>query len=145
MRWRRGAKVVLANSIVLGRQKAGLSIESDETATYYKNGDSRFYNSFLNAVNNPFRVASLTASPAILDSTTLASISTGTNGSDVKLSDPFNNAAPSLKPQTGSPALTTAAKFDVNGLNDPFFEKVNYIGALEASNDWTAKWTIWNK
>lgn len=152
MRWRRGSKVVLANSIVLGGQKAGLSIESDETATYYKNGDARFYNSFLNAVANPFRIASLTATSSVLDSATLASITTQANGSvyysnasDVKLSDPFNNAAPNVKPQTGSPALTTAAKFDISSLNDPFFEKVNYIGALEASNDWTAKWTIWNK
>lgn len=152
MRWRRGAKVILANSIVMGGQKAGLSLESDETATYYKNGESEFYNSFLNAVNNPFRVASLTVIPAILDSLSLATITITTdqskyysNATDIKLIDPFNNANPNLKPAAGSPALTTTAKFDLGILKDAFFDKVSYIGAFDAGNDWTAKWTVWNK
>ncbi|HVU96099.1 MAG TPA: hypothetical protein VHE34_12785 [Puia sp.] len=152
MRWRRGCKFILANSIVMGGQKAGLDVEQDSTALYYSRGDSKFYNSFLHAVNNPFQVGGLAISPAVLDAATLQTITTTTNGSvlypnatDIKLTDPFNNASPNLKPASGSPALTTPAKFDLTRLNVAFFDKVTYIGALDASNDWTAQWTVWNK
>ena len=152
MRWRRGCKFILANSIVMGGQKAGLDVEQDSTALYYSRGDSKFYNSFLHAVNNPFQVGGLSIAPAILDAATLQTITTTTNGSqlfantaDIKLTDPFNNASPNLKPASGSPALTTAAKFDLAKLNVAFFDKVTYIGALDASNDWTAQWTVWGK
>ena len=152
MRFRRGSKVVLANSIVLGGQKAGLSIESDSTASYYKQGTSAFYNSILSSVAKPFQVAGLTVTPAIADSALIATTTLTTdksvylaNPADVKLGDPFNNTAPNLKPAAGSPALTTAAKFDISLLGDAFFEKVTYIGALDATTDWTAKWAIFNK
>lgn len=149
MRWRRGAKFILANSIVVGGQKAGLDIEQDSTASYYAAGESKFYNSFLQAVASPFRVAS---TGTFLDSTTLASITLNTNASqlftsaaDIKLTDPFNNNAPNLVPQSSSPALSTAARFDAGTLSDGFFERVNYIGALDASNDWTTGWAAFTR
>jgi len=152
MRWRRGSKFILANSIVMGGQKAGLVIESDSTANYYKAGDAKFYNSFLHSYSKPFLLASLVLVPAPLDSAGLATITTGVNAStyfanaaDIKLTDPFNNASPGLKPLSGSPALTTAAKFDLAKLSVAFFDKVTYIGALDATTDWTAQWTVWNK
>ena len=149
MRWRRGCKFILANSIVMGGQKAGLSLEIAETGAFYKSGVSKFYNSFLHAVTSPFRVSSEVV--ATIDSATVATMTTTTNASTVyndpatiKLTDPFNNAAPNLKPQAGSPALTVAAKFDLTDLNT-FFDKVTYIGAFDGTNDWTANWTVWNK
>lgn len=152
MRWRRGSKFILANSIVIGGQKAGLDLDDDSTAAYYKEGISKFYNSFLNAVANPFQVSKLVGVPAVLDSATLATITTTTdlsiyyaNASDIKLSDPFNNTAPGLQPTTGSPALTTAGKFDLPELSDAFFQPTSYIGAFDGTNDWTSGWTVWNK
>lgn len=152
MRWRRGCKFILANSIVMGGQRAGLDIDDDSTASYYKQGISKFYNSFLHAYQKPFQVDKQVASPKLLDSTTLATITTTTNlsvnytnAADIKLTDPFNNGAPNLKPAAGSPALSTAAKFDVGSLSDNFFDKVNFIGALDATNDWTSGWAVWNK
>jgi hypothetical protein len=149
MRWRRGAKFILANSIVMGGQKAGLDIEQDSTASYYAQGVSQFYNSFLHAYTSPFRVA---ATGTFLDSATLSTLTLTnyksqlfTNADDVKLTDPFNNAAPNLKPQAASPALTTAAKFDAGTLSDAFFDKVAFIGAMDAANDWTAQWAVWGK
>lgn len=149
MRWRRGAKFILANSIVMGSQKAGLDIEQDSTASYYAAGTSKFYNSLLQSVTTPFRVGS---AGTFLDSTTLATITLTTNGSrlftnaaDIKLGSPFNNSAPDLKPQAGSPALTTPARFDAGTLNDAFFDKVAFVGALDASNDWTAGWTAFSR
>ena len=151
MRWRRGCKFILANSIVMGGQKAGLDVEQDSTGVYYMRGDSKFYNSFLNSVANTFQVGGL-ANTGLWTATDLETLTTGANGSQVfadpatiKLTDPFNNAAPNLKPASGSPALTTAAKFDLAKLNVDFFDKVGYIGALDATSDWTAQWTVWNK
>ncbi len=149
MRWRRGCKFILANSIVMGGQKAGLDIEQDSTASYYAQGISQFYNSFLHAYTSPFRVAT---AGIYLDSATLSALTLinyksqlFANADDIRLTDPFNNAAPNLKPQATSPALTTAAKFDAGTLSDTFFDKVTFIGALDASNDWTAQWAVWGK
>lgn len=149
LRWRRGCKVVLANSIILGAQRAGLVIEQDSTASYYAQGTSRLYNSLLHAVANPFQVAS---TGTFLDQTTLMDKTLNAYGSKLLttttaagLADPFNNTAPNLKPTAGSTALTNTAKFDVAGLNDTFFTQLAYIGAMDASSDWTATWTVWNR
>lgn len=146
MRWRRGAKFILANSIVVGGQRAGLSIEQDSTASYYNAGTSAFYNSILQAVNAPFRVGS---TGTFLDSATLATKTLTTyrstlvtSASATGLTDPFNNAAPNLRPTA---ALTLAARFDFGALSDPFFQQVNYVGALDGSNDWTSGWAVWNR
>jgi hypothetical protein len=148
-RFRRGTKFILANSIVMGGQKAGLDIEQDSTASYYAQGVSQFYNSFLHSVASPFRVA---ATGSFLDSTTLATLTLTSyasqlfnNADDIGLADPFNNAAPDLKPQASSPALASLAKFDAGTLADAFFNKVGYIGAMDGSDDWTFQWTVWGK
>ncbi|MBN9296756.1 MAG: hypothetical protein J0I41_07080 [Filimonas sp.] len=152
MRWRRGSKFILANSIVIGGQRAGLDLDDDSTASYYAKDTSAFYNSFLHSVAKPFQVDRLVVTPRVLDSLGLATKVTGSdksvvyaNVNDIKLTDPFNNPAPNVKPATGSPALTTAGRFDRGKLTDAFFDKTTYIGALDATNDWTAKWTVWNK
>jgi len=150
MRFRRGSKVTLANSIVLGSQKGGLIIEDDQTQTNYKSGDSRFYNSLIQAVTKPFLV--LGKDSTILNTAALTSLTLGSNlsqllssATDAGLNDPFNNQAPNLKPKDGSKALTTAGKFDVNGLDNGFFDKTTFIGAMDASNDWTSGWAVWGK
>jgi hypothetical protein len=63
-----------------------------------------------------------------------------TNPADIQLTDPFNLAAPNVKPQAGSIALTTTGKY-TGGLDDAFFEKTTFVGAMDATNDWTATWT----
>ncbi len=152
MRWRRGCRFILANSIVLGGQKAGLDLDDDSTASYYKEDTSRFYNSFLSAVTSTFKVDKQVSATPALDAISLEALVTGrdhsvayTNSSDVMLSDAFNNAAPNFKPASGSPALTYGTKFDFGKLKDSFFEQVSYVGAFDGSNDWTAGWAVWNK
>jgi hypothetical protein len=148
MRWRRGAKFILANSIVMGSAKGGLIIENDSTNSYYSKGISKFYNSFLNAVQGPYQAIS---NGGFLTDASLQTMTETTNSSQyfatataIGLTDPFNNAAPNLKPSTGSPALT-GAKFDLTQLQDAFFTQVGYRGALDASNDWTTGWAVWNR
>lgn len=154
MRWRRGCKFILANSIVMGGQRAGLDLDDDSTASYYKKLGSSFFNSILHAsaAAKPYQVAKLVGTPAVLDSAGLATI-TQTNDSSVYyadasailLTDPFNNARPNLIPVPGSPALTTAGVFTRGRLTDAFFEHTNYIGALDGTADWTAGWAVWNR
>ncbi len=152
MRWRRGSKFILANSIVIGGQQAGLVVEDTTTASHYKNDSSKFYNSLLSAVTLPFFSKGDALQQAILTNATLETITTTTNNSvllatagDAKLGDPFNNSAPNLKPLAGSPALTKVAKFDLPKLNVAFFDKVTYLGALDGTTDWTAQWAVWGK
>ena len=156
MRWRRGCKFILANSIVMGGQKAGLDLDDDSTASYYKQGISKFYNSFLNAssVAPPYKIDKL--NPAIVPVTwDAAGLKATTEGADksvyysdpagIMLTDPFNNANPNVKPTASSPALSTAADFSLTELSDAFFDKVTFIGATDATNDWTSGWVVWNK
>lgn len=153
MRWRRGTKFILANSVVLGSQKAGMRLQEDSTIAYYLKGTSAFYNSLLHGVTTPIDLQTglNLSGGASYDLAAITSLTTGTYKStilaavaDAKLTDAFNNGTPNLKPATGSPLLT-GALFDYGTLGDAFFEKVTYRGALDASNDWTTGWAVWNK
>lgn len=150
MRFRRGSNVTLANSIVLGSQKGGLIIEDDVTQSNYKAQTARFYNSLIQTVTKPFLV--LGVDSTILNTLALTALTTGSNmtqllaaASDAGLTDPFNNAAPGVTPKTGSKALATVGKFDVNGLDNGFFVKTSYVGAFDGSTDWTSGWAVWGR
>lgn len=149
MRWRRGSQFELANSIVIGGQKAGLDLDDDPTAQAYKDGVSGFRNSFLQAVTKPVTTDKLTDA-SLLTPDALRGLVTGRDGSqifddpaDIGLTNPFDNGEPNVMPKGDSPALTTAAQFSGN-LNNTFFDKVTFIGAM-GTEDWTAGWTVWGK
>lgn len=153
MRWRRGAKFILANSVVLGGQKGGLRLQEDSTIQYYVTGVSSFYNNYLKAYGADIDVelGKVLTAGLSYDATTITTLTTATDKSiimaavtDAQLTDPFNNAAPDVKPAAGSPLLA-GALFDFGLLSDAFFEKVSYLGALDATNDWTAQWAVWGK
>lgn len=153
MRWRRGTKFILANSVVIGGQKGGLRLQEDSTIAYYVGGASAFYNSLVQAVTNSIDLQTGLALSGgkTYDMTSITNLTTSNYKStvlaaaaDAKITDPFNNATPNLKPATGSPLLA-GALFDYGTLNDAFFDKVSYRGALDASNDWTASWAVWNR
>ena len=55
---------------------------------------------------------------------------------DLKLKDALNVNAPDFRLDTGSP-LATGGQVPA----DSFFESVSYVGAFDASTDWTAGWT----
>jgi hypothetical protein len=147
-RFRRGSQVVLANSIVIGGQKAGLVVEDTETQQGFIDGNGMFYNSLLHSVTLPFWAKTAT----LLTNATLETMVTATfntqllaSANDAGLTDPFNNAKPNLQPKSGSKAVTTAGKFDKSTLSDGFFVKTNYIGAFDGTNDWTAGWAVWGR
>lgn len=152
MRWRRGAKFTLANSIVLGGQKAGLDIDNDVTAQFYIAGTSGFLNSLLQSYGPNYNVAKLT-NTALLTAAGLKTLVETRDGSktfataaDVGLTDPFNNTAPNLLPKTGSAAITATAAFTATVLTDAFFTKTTYVGAVDPANDWSkASWIVYGK
>lgn len=151
MRWRRGTKFVLANSIVIGSQKGGLRLQEDSTISYYIKGISAFYNSYLTTAGGKVIDVELGKTINGVSAYSTESITSQTTGDyksqlgvDVLLTDPFNNASPNLKPQAGSPVLA-GALFDFGALSNSFFDKVTFRGALDASNDWTATWSVWGK
>ncbi|MEO8404502.1 MAG: hypothetical protein ABI480_07910 [Chitinophagaceae bacterium] len=153
MRWRRGAKFILGNSIVLGGQKGGLRVQEDSTVAYYLRGNAAFYNSFLNAYgpNVDAQLALTIPGIPVYDNASISALTTTTYKStilaaaaDAKINAPFNNAAPDLKLAATSPALT-GALFDFGLLSDPFFEHVAYRGAFDGTTDWTAQWAVWGR
>jgi hypothetical protein len=150
MRWRRGCKFILANSVVIGGKKGGLRIENDSTINYYGQGISAFYNSYVNAVTGPIDVGTGSVG-GNFDLAAITTLVTGANKSivvansaDLMLTDPFNNTTPNLKPASGSPLLT-GALFDFGALSESFFDKVAYKGAFDGTTDWTAEWAVWGK
>ncbi len=153
MRWRRGAKFILANSIVLGGQKAGLDIDNDPTAQFYISGTSGVLNSILQSYGDNYKVDKL-ATVGLLTADVLKGLVETRDKSKiyatadlVGLTDAFNNASPNLLPKTGSAAATATAAFTATALGDSFFTKVTYVGAIDpAGTDWSkAAWTVYGK
>ena len=140
-RFRRSTHFTLRNSVMIGFQKAGLSLESAETGTAYTNGTSEFKNNLVHAITKPFFGNS---GSGLTDSTIKAiAIANGCialdSANQVMLANPWSLTAPSFAPQTGSMVLSGAS---FSGL-DAYFEIVNHVGAI-GNNDWTQGWTNWD-
>ena len=136
-RWRRGTSFVLNNSILLGNQKGGLSIESDITANSYKNGSSEFKNNIIAVVTAPFLSTSSAFTAAEMRTKALAEGNVELAAPAVQLNSPFNLLTPNFLPIVGSPALTGTFAATTNATS------VNYRGAFGTTN-WTAGWTNWD-
>jgi hypothetical protein len=150
MRWRRGCTFHLGNSIVLGGQKGIMNLRDTTTIRLYSEGASNLSKCLLAAspaTSTPFVVDN--NAPLSYDNAALqTSIATGNTilaaGNNAMLTDPFNVSKPNVKPQTGSPALTSGTDW-TGAYADPFFDKVSFVGAMDASNDWTSGWAVWGK
>jgi hypothetical protein len=138
-RWRRAVRFSLNNSIMLGWQKAGFSIESDPTAQAYKDGISELRNNIIHSVNseNIFRSTSSVISSAEVESKALAEGNIKLTSPDGVLENPFNLTQPGLMPAAGSIALSGS---DFSHL-DAFFTPTSYIGAFGSGNNWLEGWT----
>jgi len=140
-RWRRGSRFVLRNSIMIGHQKGGFSIESAKTGEAYRNGQSEFKNNIVHAIADAFKASS----DAGMSSSDIETMATGQGvrklaaAADAKLADPFKVGAPKLTLQSGSPAETGA---DFTGMPG-FFTATSYVGAM-GSTDWTSGWANWD-
>ncbi|ADY54325.1 hypothetical protein Pedsa_3796 [Pseudopedobacter saltans DSM 12145] len=135
-RWRRGTQFVFNNSILLGNQKGGFSIESDITANSYKNGTSEFKNNIISVVTAPFLSTSTALSATDMQTKALAEGNIIVPTAEIKINSPFSLTAPNFLPLTGSLALSGTFAATTNAT------AVNYRGAF-GTTDWTAGWASW--
>ena len=141
-RWRRSTQFVLRNSIMIGWQKGGFSLESDNTIkSYYVDGTSEFKNNLVHAIVSPYKSGNqVLATDALLKAKAESEgCITYASGDEVLLNAPFYSTAPNFLPKAGSPALTGASFTGMNA----FFGSVAFRGAMGAA-DWTANWTNWD-
>lgn len=146
VRFRRGSRFALHNSVLLGYKAAGFSMESSYTAADYVAGTSTFKNNLVHAVANPYQSFDASAQGVIIaeaiktkaeseGSVTLAA------ATEANLKSPFSVTAPDFMPNTGSPALSGTW---VSPDNSNFFTTVTYRGAFGATDNWMATWTNFN-
>ncbi len=135
-RWRRGTQFIFNNSILLGNQKGGFSIESDITASSYKNGSSEFKNNIISVVTAPFLSNSTAFSATEMQTKALAEGNVIVPTAEIKISSPFSLTAPNFLPITGSLALSGTFAATPNATS------VNYRGAF-GTTDWTSGWASW--
>lgn len=137
MRWRRATQFDVRNSVLMGYMDAGLSLESDSTVSFYKNGASAFRNNLVHAVTAHFRAATNpTMTSAEVETKALADgNSKHATADEISLTDPFKLNAPNFLPKAGSPALSGAV---FTGMNS-FFTQTTFRGAFGIDN-WMTGW-----
>jgi hypothetical protein len=146
-RWRRGTRFVFNNSILLGSQKGGFSIESNATAGAYKRGESEFKNNIVYSVRDSVRTGSDVAADTLTKAQMLVKAVTDgcnlLNSADANslLVNPFNLLNPDFRPAGGSVAWS-GATFS-GSLSNSFFLPTAYRGAFGNSN-WMTGWTFFD-
>ena len=141
-RWRRSTQFVLRNSILIGWQKAGFSLESDNTIrAYFTDGTSEFRNNLVHAVAEPYKTgnANLASVTLLRTKAEAEGCITLTSADSARLNSPYYSTSPNFLPVSGSPALTGASFTGMNA----FFTTGTFRGAM-GTNNWTANWTEWN-
>ncbi|MBL7717329.1 MAG: hypothetical protein JNL72_00730 [Flavipsychrobacter sp.] len=138
-RWRRATEFTIRNSILIGHQKGGFSMESSATANGFLNGSNEFKNNLVHAITKPF----IGVSGTVTDSAVQA-ICINTHGcikldsaNAAMLSNPWSLTAPAFLPQGSSPALSGAS---FSGM-DAWFEQTGAFRGAFGTTDWTTGWT----
>jgi hypothetical protein len=144
-RWRRGTRFVFRNSILLGHQKGGFSIESDASAGAYLRGESQFMNNIIYSVTAPFKISSVSADTLTALQMETKAIAEGclklNSSSEVGLNNPFNLLNPDFMPNAGSPAMS--GSLFTGELSNSFFQSTNFSGAFGSTN-WMSGWTYFD-
>jgi hypothetical protein len=145
-RWRRSTRFSFRNSILMNWRLAGISLESDSTGQFFKDGRSLFQNNLVHAHANPYFIPVSSGNPTVnANIITAAQMRTQAESqgsitytaiADIGLTAPTNLTAPNFLPATGSPALSGAS---FTGM-DPFFTVTSFRGAFGTTN-WMTGWT----
>ena len=133
---REGTAGQFRNFIVMGFRDPGIQIDQDATFEQVANGSLNFQ-SFILFNNGPggnTNIANGDTANALAGMPDMLEV-------DPQLTNPFSVTLPDFRPLAGSPAL------DANNVspvfNDPFFVAAPFVGAFDATNDWTLGWTKW--
>jgi hypothetical protein len=147
-RWRRSTRFILRNSVMIGWQKGGFSLESDNTIrSYFVDSTSEFKNNLVHAIASPYRSGNvvIATNQQIQDKAEAQGCTTLATAAAAQLTSPFYSTAPNFLPLDGSPALTGAS---FTGMNSYFIKTsgnnaLTFRGAMGAT-DWTIGWTNWD-
>ena len=125
MKLREGTKGKFYNVVVQGFPKRGIQVEHDVTLDNMEAGDLMVKSTINANTATPWKY-------------------TDSNGDDFLPTSPFENDATNAN--TTSPLTSGYIGISSSNATDPttlgsWFSAGNYIGAVEASNDWTAGWT----
>ena len=140
-RWRRAVRFSVHNSVILGWQKAGFSMESDGTVQSYQDGTSSFMNNVVhsNTGADIFKVGSSTLmTAAAVEAKALAEGNVKQATATGVLTSPFSITNPDLNPVAAGPAASGAA---FTNLDNTFFTPTTYKGAIGGGNNWLQGWT----
>ncbi len=147
MRWRRGSRFRIANSIIMGGQKGIMNLRDTTTIRLFQTGESFMVQCYLyTPAATPFVVdqaGNLNYTDAMLQAALLTNNTIMSTENDVMLSAPFNNTTPDFQLTSASPARSGAVW--PGPFADAFFEQVAFVGAMDAHSDWTSGWAVWGK
>lgn len=139
-RWRRASRFAIRNSIMIGWQKGGFSIEQDSTAYGYLNGQSEFKNNLVHAIADPFRASSTgnqTLTAAMMEEMAIEDGCVKLASAEGVLQAPFNLTSPNFA--AVSAAATSGVDF--TGEFSTWFTPTTYKGAVATGNSWLQGWT----
>lgn len=145
---RRNSSISIYNSIIMGFP-IGLYIDDTKgtfTSLNATAGTLNFKNNII--ANCPTKLKASTTTFDIAAWVAANNNQLIDSASQVKLVDPYKFSAavsaqvgrPNFLLAAGSPAASGASFTGISSL----FQTVNYIGAFDGSNDWTATWTTWD-
>ena len=155
MRLRRNTRLQIYNAAILGYGK-GLRIESDGSQTSANSDLLTVQNTVIagirgdNFIQDPNATVMTAATEEAWFKAATRHNAVYAANTDVKVSDPFNFAAPNFQPLADSPLKNASYWYKSSGnvtdvsINNSFFDHVNYIGAFDGTYDWTAGWTEWS-
>ncbi|MBI1192306.1 MAG: T9SS type A sorting domain-containing protein [Bacteroidetes bacterium] len=136
---RRSSQTDIYNSIITG-YPVGVRVDGATTSADYEGGALNLRNNIWAGHTTAYSctncVGTIATQMAAEGNVDLGAAGIGIIG----LTDPYNAFSPNFQPAPGSLPLTLP---DFDGL-DPFFDAVEYIGAFDGTNDWTASWAEWN-
>ena len=130
---REGAAGMYANFIVVGFNKVGLDVNNESSHKQADDGGLIVKNSifFSNGAGN----FGDEKDDDGFDEAAWAK-ALGNKENDPNLADPFNKDNPDFTSGAGAASMNPASP-----PSDGFFDAVNFIGGVSASNDWTKGWT----
>ncbi len=142
---RRNSEPGIFNSVLIGKYEVGFLIDGNACADNATNNLLEIKNSIVAGpttllstnASNGFNVDTWYNTAAFSNKSFATSAAAG-------LQDPFNLDFPNEQPTFNSPAIGAGA-FTAARINTPFFDKVNYAGAFDGSNDWTCGWAVFKE
>ncbi|HMS28227.1 MAG TPA: T9SS type A sorting domain-containing protein [Saprospiraceae bacterium] len=133
---RRNSEAAILNSLIIGNYPVGLFIDGDSCVAHAQSGNLEFKNNILAGMTELTKTTASTFDIKKWATNNENKLLLTTNEAglvDINVSDPIANIL------NHSPA-NGLAKFDSKRIQNRFFDKVEYSGAFDKTNDWSCRW-----